>query len=115
MFRAHGSLKFLCISNATSTLHFKLMSLSFRVKKLKNTPIYVKPQFTSDSGTCRISVLVGIRSDPGKTIDSITVQFRLPPCVLSSDLSSNYGAVNVLADKVLIPMHQSIQMILILL
>ncbi|KAI3445444.1 hypothetical protein Pfo_002109 [Paulownia fortunei] len=76
---------------------FKLMS--YRVKKLKNTPIYVKPQLTSDSGTCRISVLVGIRNDPGKSIDSITVQFRLPPCVLSSDLSSNYGAVNILADK----------------
>ncbi|KAK6139420.1 hypothetical protein DH2020_026827 [Rehmannia glutinosa] len=70
-----------------------------RVKKLKNTPIYVKPQLTSDAGTCRISVLVGIRNDPGKPIDSITVQFQLPPCVTSSDLSSNYGAVNVLADK----------------
>ncbi|KAK6159781.1 hypothetical protein DH2020_003162 [Rehmannia glutinosa] len=76
---------------------FKLMS--YRVKKLKNTPIYVKPQLTSDAGTCRISVLVGIRNDPGKPIDSITVQFQLPPCVTSSDLSSNYGAVNVLADK----------------
>ncbi|KAL0335401.1 UNVERIFIED_CONTAM: AP-3 complex subunit mu [Sesamum radiatum] len=70
-----------------------------RVKKLKNTPIYVKPQLTSDLGTCRINVLVGIRNDPGKAIDSITVQFRLPPCVVSSDLSSNHGAVNVLADK----------------
>ncbi|KAK4427584.1 AP-3 complex subunit mu [Sesamum alatum] len=76
---------------------FKLMS--YRVKKLKNTPIYVKPQLTSDLGTCRISVLVGIRNDPGKAIDSVTVQFRLPPCVVSSDLSSNHGAVNVLADK----------------
>ncbi|KAK4402110.1 AP-3 complex subunit mu [Sesamum angolense] len=77
---------------------FKLMS--YRVKKLKNTPIYVKPQLTSDLGTCRINVLVGIRNDPGKAIDSITVQFRLPPCVVSSDLSSNHGAVNVLADKI---------------
>ncbi|XP_057792098.1 AP-3 complex subunit mu isoform X2 [Salvia miltiorrhiza] len=76
---------------------FKLMS--YRVKKLKSTPIYVKPQFTSDSGTCRISVLVGIRNDPGKSIDNMTVQFRLPPCITSSDLSSNHGAVNVLADK----------------
>ncbi|KAL8527779.1 hypothetical protein ACS0TY_005575 [Phlomoides rotata] len=76
---------------------FKLMS--YRVKKLKNTPIYVKPQLTSDSGTCRISVLVGIRNDPGKPIDSITVQFQLPPCVSSSDLSSNCGAVNILANK----------------
>ncbi|XP_042009367.1 AP-3 complex subunit mu-like isoform X2 [Salvia splendens] len=76
---------------------FKLMS--YRVKKLKSTPIYVKPQFTSDSGTCRISVLVGIRNDPGKSIDNITVEFRLPPCVTSSDLSPNYGSVNVLADK----------------
>ncbi|KAL2490147.1 AP-3 complex subunit mu [Abeliophyllum distichum] len=76
---------------------FKLMS--YRVKKLKSTPIYVKPQLSSDSGTCRISVLVGIRNDPGKSIDSITVQFRLPPCVLSADLSANHGAVNILADK----------------
>ncbi|KAL0384740.1 UNVERIFIED_CONTAM: AP-3 complex subunit mu [Sesamum radiatum] len=76
---------------------FKLMS--YRVKKLKNVPIYVKPQLTSDLGTCRINVLVGIRNDPGKAIDSITVQFRLPPCVVSSDLSSNHGGVNVLADK----------------
>ncbi|PSS26636.1 AP-3 complex subunit mu like [Actinidia chinensis var. chinensis] len=76
---------------------FKLMS--YRVKKLKSTPIYVKPQLTSDSGICRISVMVGIRNDPGKTIDSITVQFQLPPCVLSADLASNHGAVNILANK----------------
>lgn len=76
---------------------FKLMS--YRVKKLKGTPIYVKPQVTSDSGTCRVSVLVGIRNDPGKTIDSITVQFQLPPCILSADLTSNHGTVNILADK----------------
>ncbi|CAL5330063.1 unnamed protein product [Camellia sinensis] len=76
---------------------FKLMS--YRVKKLKSTPIYVKPQLTSDSGTCRVSVLVGIRNDPGKTIDSITVQFQLPPCILSADLTSNHGTVNILADK----------------
>ncbi|KAL7235390.1 hypothetical protein ACSBR1_018815 [Camellia fascicularis] len=76
---------------------FKLMS--YRVKKLKSTPIYVKPQLTSDSGTCRVSVLVGIRNDPGKTIDSVTVQFQLPPCILSADLTSNHGTVNILADK----------------
>ena len=67
---------------------------------MKSTPIYVKPQLTSDSGICRISVMVGIRNDPGKTIDSITVQFQLPPCVLSADLTSNHGAVNILANKV---------------
>ncbi|KAL6545645.1 AP-3 complex subunit mu [Orobanche gracilis] len=76
---------------------FKLMS--YRVKKLRDTPIYVKPQLTSDSGSCRLSVLVGIRNDPGKSIDSITVQFQLPPCVVSYDLSSNCGTVNFLADK----------------
>lgn len=76
---------------------FKLMS--YRVKKLKNTPIYVKPQLSSDSGTCRINVLVGIRNDPGKTIDSISVQFQLPPCILSADLTSNHGTVNILANK----------------
>uniref|UniRef100_A0A2N9FFG7 MHD domain-containing protein n=1 Tax=Fagus sylvatica TaxID=28930 RepID=A0A2N9FFG7_FAGSY len=34
---------------------FKLMS--YRVKKLKSTPIYVKPQLTSDAGTCRVNVM----------------------------------------------------------
>ncbi|KAL6552333.1 AP-3 complex subunit mu [Orobanche hederae] len=75
---------------------FKLMS--YRVKKLRDTPIYVKPQLTSDPGSCRISVLVGIRNDPGKSIDSITIQFQLPPCVVTY-LSSNCGTVNFLADK----------------
>lgn len=76
---------------------FKLMS--YRVKKLKNTPIYVKPQLSSDSGTCRISVLVGIRSDPGKPIDSVNVEFQLPPGVSSADLTSNHGTVNILSNK----------------
>ncbi|XAR73092.1 hypothetical protein NMG60_11006933 [Bertholletia excelsa] len=76
---------------------FKLMS--YRVKKLKNTPIYVKAQLTSDSGTCCVCVLVGIQNDPGKTSDSISLQFKLPPCVLSADLTTNHGTVNVLANK----------------
>lgn len=71
-----------------------------RVKKLKATPIYLKPQLTSESGSCRISVMLGVRNDPGKTIDSVTVKFQLPPCVLSADLSSNCGTVNVLTNKV---------------
>ncbi|KAJ4821223.1 AP-3 complex subunit mu-1 [Rhynchospora pubera] len=77
--------------------HFKLMS--YRVKELKKIPIYVKPQLTSDSGNCRISALVGARNDPGKTIDSIIVQFQLPPCITSADLTSNHGTVDILADK----------------
>ncbi|CAH9106994.1 unnamed protein product [Cuscuta europaea] len=77
--------------------HFKLSS--YRVKKLKNTPIYVKPQLSSDSGTCRISVLVGIRNDPGKPIDDVSVQFQLPSCVLSADLSPTLGTVTILTDK----------------
>ncbi|XP_027160200.1 AP-3 complex subunit mu-like isoform X2 [Coffea eugenioides] len=76
---------------------FKLMS--YRVKKLKNIPIYVKPQLSSDSGICRISVLVGIKNDPRKPIDSITVEFQLPPCVLSANLTPNHGTVNILANK----------------
>ncbi|XP_042416029.1 AP-3 complex subunit mu-like isoform X2 [Zingiber officinale] len=76
---------------------FRLMS--YRVKKLKNTPIYVKPQLTSDAGNCRVNVLVGIRNDPGKAIDSITVQFQLPLCVASANLTPNHGTVNILADK----------------
>jgi AP-3 complex subunit mu len=71
-----------------------------RVKKLKKTPIYVKPQLTSDSGNCRVSVMVGIRNDPGKPIDSITVQFQLPPLIVSADLTANHGTVDILADKV---------------
>ena len=71
-----------------------------RVKKLKKTPIYVKPQLTSDSGNCRVSVMVGIRNDPGKPIDSITVQFQLPLLIVSADLTANYGTVDILADKV---------------
>lgn len=77
---------------------FKLMS--YRVKKLKNTPIYIKPQFTSDSGVCRVSVMVGTKHNPGKTIDSIIVQFQLPPCVVSSDLTTNHGTVDILANKI---------------
>ncbi|OAY81756.1 AP-3 complex subunit mu [Ananas comosus] len=76
---------------------FKLMS--YRVKNLKNIPVYLKPQLSSDSGNCRIDVLVGIRNDPGKTIDSVTVKFQLPLCIASADLTSNYGTVNILADK----------------
>ncbi|XP_042488601.1 AP-3 complex subunit mu isoform X2 [Macadamia integrifolia] len=76
---------------------FKLMS--YRIKKLKHTPLYVRPQLTSDAGTSRLSVLVGIRDDPGKTIDNVTVHFQLPPCVASADLTSNHGTVNILADK----------------
>lgn len=60
----------------------------------------MKPQLTSDAGNCRINVLAGIRNDPGKTIDSITVQFQLPLCVASADLTSNHGTVDILADKV---------------
>ncbi|KAL5783766.1 hypothetical protein ACOSP7_008795 [Xanthoceras sorbifolium] len=73
--------------------------MSYRVKKLKSTPIYVKPQLTSSAGTCRVSVMVGIQNDPGKTIDTITLQFQLPPCVLLADLSSNHGTVDILANK----------------
>lgn len=70
------------------------------MRKLKNTPIYVKPQFTSDGGTCRVNVMVGIRNDPGKTIDSVTVEFQLPSCILSADLTTNHGVVNILGNKV---------------
>ncbi|KAF5767516.1 putative clathrin adaptor, mu subunit, Longin-like domain superfamily [Helianthus annuus] len=76
---------------------FKLMS--YRVKKLKNTPVYVKPQISSESGTCRLSVMVGIRNDPGKVVDSLVVQFRLPNSVSSANLTANHGTVNILADK----------------
>lgn len=76
---------------------FKLMS--YRVKKLKNTPIYVRPQLSSDAGLCRVNILVGMRNDPGKPIDSIAIQFSLPPSVISSDLTVNHGSFNVLTNK----------------
>ncbi|XP_057718961.1 AP-3 complex subunit mu-like [Arachis stenosperma] len=76
---------------------FKLMS--YRVRKLKSTPLYVKPQLTSNGGTCRLNVMVGSRNNHGKTIDLVTVQFQLPSCILSADLTSNHGTVNILADK----------------
>ncbi|XP_071698122.1 AP-3 complex subunit mu [Rutidosis leptorrhynchoides] len=76
---------------------FKLMS--YRVKKLRNAPIYVKPQLSSESGTCRLTVMVRVQNDPGKPIDSVVVQFQLPPCVSSANLNANRGTVNFLADK----------------
>lgn len=44
--------------------------------------------------------MVGIRNDPGKPIDSITVQFQLPPLIASADLTTNHGTVDILADQV---------------
>uniref|UniRef100_A0A0A9CNL8 MHD domain-containing protein n=1 Tax=Arundo donax TaxID=35708 RepID=A0A0A9CNL8_ARUDO len=43
--------------------------------------------------------MVGIQNDPGKPIDSITVQFQLPPFIVSADLTANYGTVDILANK----------------
>ena len=60
----------------------------------------MKPQLSSDSGNCRVNVMVGIRNDPGKPIDSITVQFQLPPLIASADLTTNHGTVDILADQV---------------
>ncbi len=65
----------------------------YRVKNLKNTPIYVKPQLSSGEGVVTVNVMVGIRADPGKPVDSIVVQLPLPPAVASSDLSANHGTV----------------------
>lgn len=63
------------------------------MKNLKNTPIYVKPQFSSSGGLCRVNVLVGLRNDPGKQIDSATVEFPLPSSVVTWDLTANYGTI----------------------
>ncbi|KAF8012321.1 hypothetical protein BT93_I0458 [Corymbia citriodora subsp. variegata] len=73
--------------------------LLYRVRKLKSIPLYLKPQLTSDARTCRLSLLVGMRNDPGKIVDSIDVQFQLPPCISTADLSSNCGTVNILSNK----------------
>ncbi|MCO5559663.1 hypothetical protein L7F22_013264 [Adiantum nelumboides] len=71
---------------------FKLMR--YRVKNLKNTPLYVKPQFSSSGGLCRVNILVGLRNDPGKQIDATTLEFPLPSSVTSWDLSPNHGSVS---------------------
>lgn len=70
---------------------FKLMS--YRVKNLKNTPIYVRPQFSSGGGVVTVTVMVGIRANVGKPVDNITLQLVLPPSVASSDLTTNHGSV----------------------
>lgn len=89
-----------CPLAASSLLITQWICLLNRIKRLKNIPVYVKPQLISDAGTCRATVLVGIRNDPGKTIDNIAVRFQLPPCVASADLTSNHGTVNILSNKV---------------
>jgi len=91
-----------CLLSTFSFFYLSIIYLITQGKKLNNAPIYIKPQLTSDAGTCRINVLVGIRNDPGKPIDNITVRFHLPSRVASAELTSNYGTVNVLADKVCI-------------
>ncbi|XP_024379655.1 AP-3 complex subunit mu isoform X2 [Physcomitrium patens] len=70
---------------------FKLMS--YRIKNLKNTPIYVRPQFSSGGGVVTVTVMVGIRANVGKPVDNITLQLVLPPSVASSDLTANHGSV----------------------
>ncbi|CAM6088977.1 unnamed protein product [Calypogeia fissa] len=70
---------------------FKLMS--YRVKGLKQTPVYVKPQLSCDAGVCQINVLVGIRNDPGKQIDDIVVEMPWPEAVRTVDLTANHGTV----------------------
>ena len=60
----------------------------------------MKPRLSSDSGNCHVNVMVGIRNDPGKPIDSITVQFQLPPLIASVDLTTNHGTIDILADQV---------------
>lgn len=65
----------------------------YRVKNLKNTPIYVRPQFSSGGGVVTVTVMVGIRANVGKPVDNITLQLVLPPSVASSDLTANHGSV----------------------
>lgn len=64
------------------------------MKNLKNTPIYVKPQLSSGGGSVSLTVMVGIRTDVGKPVDSIVVQLPLPPSVASSHLTANHGTVS---------------------
>ena len=75
------------------------MVIKCRIKNLKNTPVYVKPQFSSSDGTCRVNVVVGLRNDPGKPIDCMTVEFPLPPSVTTWDLTANHGTVYNLSNS----------------
>lgn len=61
-----------------------------------NSTIYVKLQLTSDARTCRAKLpmwwleyemILG------------TMQFQLPPGIISIDLTSNHGKVNILTNK----------------
>ncbi|KAG6541595.1 hypothetical protein Mapa_016988 [Marchantia paleacea] len=70
---------------------FKLMS--YRVKGLENTPLYVKPQLSCSEGVVRVNILVGIRIDPGRTIENIIVDVPWPPSVTTADLTANHGTV----------------------
>lgn len=74
-------------NEATTVLDF------CRIKNLKNTPIYVRPQFSSGGGVVTVTVMVGIRANVGKPVDNITLQLVLPPSVASSDLTANHGSV----------------------
>lgn len=78
--------KFLCVV-------VRNCSVSHRIKNLKNTPIYVRPQFSSGGGVVTVTVMVGIRANVGKPVDNITLQLVLPPSVASSDLTANHGSV----------------------
>lgn len=70
------------------------LSLAFcRIKDLKNTPIYVRPQFSSGGGVVTLTMMVGIRANIGKPVDNITVQLLLPPSVVSQDLTANFGTI----------------------
>ena len=65
---------------------------------MKNAPVYVRPQFSSSDGSCRMNIIVGLRNDPGKPIDCMTVEFPLPPSVATWDLTANHGTVYSLSN-----------------
>lgn len=65
----------------------------YRVKGLENTPLYVKPQLSCSEGVVRVNILVGIRIDPGRTIENIVVDVPWPPTVTTAELTANHGTV----------------------
>lgn len=68
---------------------------------MKDIPIYVKPQFSSSGGNCRMNVFAGIRNDPGRAIESVVIEFDLPPHIAVNELTCNLGTVNILVNKVI--------------
>lgn len=48
-----------------------------------------------------MNVFAGIRNDPGRAIESVVIEFDLPPHIAVNELTCNLGTVNILVNKVI--------------